>query len=465
MSVIVFEILLIFLLLLLNGVFAMSEIAVVSARKVRLQQRAATGDAAAAAALALAEEPTRFLSTVQIGISLIGIMTGAYGGATLAGAISSALSTVPALAPHSDALGLATVVLVITYFSLVIGELVPKRLGLVDPERVASLVARPMRTLSAVASPAVHLLSLSTDIILRLLGARQSTDPPVTEEEINILLDQGAEAGIFETAERKLLTSVFRLSDQQVEELMTPRPQMVWLDIDDPLPDLILQIAESRHSYFPVYETTQDNVIGVLAIKDLWPRIVAPDLAPPASPDAADGEPSDGNAAPAPGNLAANASVNVRELLLPPVFVPESMPVFQLLETFKKTGRHMALIIDEYGGVSGLITLIDVLEGIVGDMPDEGAESEPSAIQRQDGSWLLDGMLSIEEVKDLLDIALFPDEDHGDYHTLAGFLLHMLGRIPSSGEYVDWKGRRFEVIDMDGHRIDKVLIQNKPAED
>lgn len=429
---IITEILLIFLLLVLNGVFAMSEIAVISARRTRLQQLAEEGNKSAATALELASHPDRFLSTVQIGITLIGIMAGAFGGAALAEDIVPIFDNLPFLRPYSEALAVGLVVLATTYFSLVIGELVPKRLALLQPERIASLVAPSMRRLSRLASPAVKILTISTGAVLRLLGVRSTMEQPVTEEEIKSLVAQGAKAGMIEEAERDIVESVFRLGDRQVDELMTPRTAVIWLDINDP-PEIIEQeIITSNHSRFPVCDGELDEVLGVVLGKDLLVRKLQ------------------------------DQPLDLRPLLQRPLMVPESLPALRLLERFKQTGMHLALIIDEYGGVEGLVTINDILEAIVGDVPDLNEPEEPLAVKREDGSWLIDGLIPIREFEDMLHVDTFADE--GDFLTLGGFVLDQLGRIPMAGDHFNWGQMRFEIVDMDGHRIDKVLV-SFPNED
>lgn len=417
----------ILVMLLANGVLALSETALVSARKARLQQRAEDGDPGARVALELAGSPSHFLSTVQIGITLVGILAGAFGEATLADGLAAGFSRVAWLEPYSKALATGTVVVVLTYLSLIIGELVPKRLALDFPEAIASAMARPMRALSRLASPAVHLLSRSTDLVLRLAGVRPSAEPPVTEEEINILIAQGARAGVFEPTEQDIVERVFRTADRQVGELMTPRRRIVWVDVDDPPEESWRKMAASGHSYFPVYQDNRDNVLGLASVKLLWGRLVT-------------GQPAD-----------------LKTCLLKPLVVPETMPAFQVLEQFKQTGKHLALVVNEYGGTEGLLTLIDVVEALVGDLPSIEQPAEAQVVQREDGSWLADGMLTVDEFLELLHLEL-PEEDRGDYQTLGGFVMAELGRLPAAGDRFDWEGFRFEVVDMDGHRVDKVLI-------
>ncbi|MEH2319781.1 hemolysin family protein [Nostoc sp.] len=428
MSSITFEILIILVLIIANGVFSMSEMAIVSARKVRLQQLANQGDAKAKVALKLAESPNHFLSTVQVGISLIGILTGAFGGATIASRLAIYVKRVPLLAPYSDPLSFGIVVLLITYFSLIVGELVPKRLALNNPERIASIVAIPMQALAAIASPVVFLLSASTDLILRVLGITASTEPQVTEEEIKILIEQGTEAGTFEEAEQDMVERVFRLGDRPVSYLMTPRPDIVWLDLDDSAEENRQKMVDSAYSRYPICQGGLDNVLGVIPVTDLLARSFR-------------GEPLD-------------LTIGLRQ----PVFVPESTRGLKVLELFKQTITHMALVVDEYGVIQGLVTLNDIMSEIVGDVPSTDGQDQPQAVQREDGSWLLDGMLPVEEFLELFGMEEWQSEERGSYQTLGGFVITNLGRIPAAADYFEWQSMRIEVMDMDGNRVDKVLV-------
>ncbi|QMS90436.1 HlyC/CorC family transporter [Nostoc edaphicum CCNP1411] len=433
MSSITFEILIILVLIIANGVFSMSEMAIVSARKVRLQQLANQGDVKAKAALKLAESPNHFLSTVQVGISLIGILTGAFGGATIASRLAVYVKLVPLLAPYSEPLSFGIVVLIITYLSLIIGELVPKRLALNNPERIASIVAIPMRALSAIASPMVYLLSASTDLILRVLGITASTEPQVTEEEIKILIEQGTEAGTFEEAEQDMVERVFRLGDRPVSYLMTPRPDIVWLDLDDSAEENRQKMVDSAYSRYPVCQGGLDNVLGVIPVTDLLARSFR-------------GEPLD-------------LTIGLRQ----PVFVPESTRGLKVLELFKQTITHMALVVDEYGVIQGLVTLNDIMSEIVGDVPSTDGQDQPQAVQREDGSWLLDGMLPVEEFLELFGMEEWESDERGSYQTLGGFVITHLGRIPAAADHFEWQGMRIEVMDMDGNRVDKVLVVPKAS--
>ncbi|MBG1266177.1 hemolysin family protein [Nostoc sp. WHI] len=437
MSSITFEILIILVLIVVNGVFSMSEMAIVSARKVRLQQLANQGDAKAKVALKLAESPNHFLSTVQVGISLIGILTGAFGGATIAEKLAISVGRVPLLAPYSEPISFGIVVLIITYLSLIVGELVPKRLALNNPEKIASIVAIPMRALAAIAAPVVYLLSASTDLILRLLGITASTEPQVTQEEIKILIEQGTEAGTFEEAEQDMVERVFRLGDRPVSYLMTPRPDIVWLDLDDSAEENRQKMVESAYSRYPICQSGLDNVLGVIPVTDLLARSFR-------------GEQLD-------------LTVGLRQ----PVFVPESTRGLKVLELFKQTITHMALVVDEYGVIQGLVTLNDIMSEIVGDVPSTDGQDQPQAVQREDGSWLLDGMLPVEEFLELFGMEEWESEERGSYQTLGGFVITHLGRIPAAADHFEWQSMRIEVMDMDGNRVDKVLVvpkENKSAD-
>jgi len=433
MSPITFEILILLVLIIANGVFSMSEMAIVSARKVRRQQLANQGDAKARAALKLAESPNHFLSTVQVGISLIGILTGAFGGATIANRLAIYIKFVPLLAPYSEPISFGIAVLLITYLSLIVGELVPKRLALNNPEKIASIVAIPMQALAAIASPVVFLLSASTDLILRVLGITASTEPQVTEEEIKILIEQGTEAGTFEEAEQDMVERVFRLGDRPVSYLMTPRPDIVWLDLDDSAEENRQKMVNSAYSRYPISQGGLDNVLGVIPVTDLLARSFR-------------GEPLD-------------LTMGLRQ----PVFVPESTRGLKVLELFKQTITHMALVVDEYGVIQGLVTLNDIMSEIVGDVPSTDGQDQPQAVQREDGSWLLDGMLPVEEFLELFGMEEWQSEERGSYQTLGGFVITHLGRIPAAADYFEWQSMRIEVMDMDGNRVDKVLVIPKAS--
>jgi putative hemolysin len=425
------QILIIFVLILANGVFAMAEAAIISARKARLQERANGGDARAAAALELANAPNRFLSTTQFGITLISILAGAFGGATLTDDLAAWLGQFPALEPYSHALALAVVVGGITFVSLIVGELVPKRLALNNPEAVAAMVAGPMRRLSALAGPVVTVLGATTDALLRLLGARHAGGPPVTEEEVKILIRQGAEAGVFLATEHEMVKSVFRLGDRRVNDLMIPRLQIDWLDTRAPLEDNLRKMEASGHSRFPVADGDLDRIVGVVSIREVWARQIA-------------GQP-----------------IDLRTLAWAPPFLPEALPAFTALERLREARRDMAVVLGEYGDVQGLVTVMDVLETVVGDAP--GAREE-DAIRREDGSWLLDGMLPAEDVREILGLRDLPGEEQRDFETLGGFMMDRLQRLPAPGDGFEWRHYRWEVAAMDGRRVAKVVVRAIAAE-
>lgn len=414
-------------LIFANGVLAMAEIAVVSARKARLQQRINEGEKQASIAMSLAKSPGDFLSTVQIGITLVGVLAGALGEATLSSKLTVWLSQFPSVQPYSHVVAIVLVVATITYLTLILGELAPKRLALNDPDRVAVAIAAPMRFLSRVTAPLVRLLSFSTDIVLAVIGARPSTEPPITEEEIKVLIEQGTRAGVFAEAEQDMVEGVFRLGDRRVNSLMTPRTEIIWLDLDDSLEKNRGKIIESAHARFPVAQGNLDRVIGIVQAKDLLARCLA-------------GE-----------------AVDFRAASFAPRFVPENMPALKVLEVFKKSHSHTVMVIDEYGGVQGLVTIYDILESIVGDIPDIGEPEGPEIIQ-EDGSWLLDGRMPVDEFKETFKIRNLPGEEQGSYETLGGFIMTFLRRIPNISDQFEWAGLRFQVIEMDGFRVDKVRI-------
>ncbi|MFH0926472.1 MAG: hemolysin family protein [bacterium] len=425
------EILVILLLIMANGIFSMAEFAIVSANKVRLQQKAQRGDSGARAALKLANAPNRFLSTIQVGITLIGILAGAFGGATITERIAEYLNQITFIAPHSRGLALAIVVIAITYLTLILGELVPKRLALNYSEKIASILAIPLSNLSIITSPFVWLASAPTDIILFLLGSRKVKEPFITEEDIKLLISQGAQLGEFEKIEQEMVAGVFRLGSLRIEVFMTPRKEVVWLNINDPLEENWLKISSSTSSHFPVCDENLDNVLGAVSVKDLLSEFTT-------NP---------------------NKPINLRRLLKKPSYIPESTLALNVLELFKKTGVHFGFVVDEYGGFEGLVTVKDILEAIVGEIAEEGKLIEPQAIQEEDGSWLLEGMLIIDRFKEIFDIHNWPDEEEKDYYqTVGGFIMNEMGRIPSEGDFFEWRGLKFEIKSMDGNRVDKVRV-------
>jgi putative hemolysin len=432
MSGISTELFILGLLLAANGLFAMAEIAIASARKARLRQLADEGDVGARAALDLSSQPTRFLSTVQIGITVCGVLAGALGGSTIASQVAVWLGQFPALAPWADKIAFGGVVGLITFFSLILGELVPKRIALSNPERIARFVAGPLLALSRAVSPVICLLSATTDLFLKPFGLTRRRETPVTDEEVNILVEQGWKAGVFHQAEKEMIEGVLRLDQLPVTAIMAPRPKIVFLNIDDPEDVNWRKIVASGHSHFPVYQDNRDQVLGMVAVKALW------------------------------AHSAIGIQTSLKNLLTPPLVVPETMNCVQLLESFKKSGRHTALIADEFGSIQGMVTLIDVLEAIVGDLPAQGQRDQPEAKKRDDGSWLIDATLAINELKSILHVDELPQEAEADYQTLGGLVMTRFGRIPVVGDRFDWDGWRFEVTDMDRHRVDKVVVTRVP---
>lgn len=420
------ELLLLFVLILFNGVFAMSEIALVTARKARLQVLVDQGDRGAAAALALNEEPTRFLSTIQVGITSIGILSGIVGEAAFAAPLTTWLVRMGAEAKAAQIAATGLVVVVVTYFSIVLGELVPKRVGQIAAETIARRVARPIGWLALIAKPFVRLLSGSTDLLLRLLGVKGRGATAVTEEEIHALIQEGSESGVIDEQERTMVRNVFRLDDRQIASLMTPRSDIVYLDLDDPFDENLKKVLDTDHSRFPVCRGGLREVLGIISARQLLMQTIR------------DGRPDFGK------NLET------------PVYVPESLTGMELLENFRSSTAHMALVVDEYGEIQGMVTLQDLFEAIAGEFKTPRSE-DAWAIQRQDGSWLLDGLIPIPELKDRLGFTLVPEEELGRYNTLSGMVMLLLGRVPRTGDAVEWSGWRFEIVDMDGRRIDKVL--------
>lgn len=427
------EIAILFGLIILNGIFAMSEIALVTARKARLQKLAEEGDSAAAAAMQLGEDPNRFLSTVQIGITSIGILNGIVGEATLAHPFGVWLQRMGVEGQVSEYLATGLVVVSITYFTIVLGELVPKRLGQISPEPIARIVARPMLLLAAVTKPFVRLLASSTQLVLRTFGVAERIEPTVTQEEINLMLAEGSSAGVIEHHEHQMVRNVFRLDDRQIASLMVPRSDIVYFDANDPLEENLKRFEESDHSRFPVVRGGWDEVLGVANARQLLAQTLR-------------GE-----------------KPNLTENLQPAVFLPETLTGMELLENFKNSGVQLAFIVDEYGEVQGIVSLQDVMEAITGEFKSHRAE-DAWAVQREDGSWLLDGLIPVPELKDRLSLHGVPEEERGRYNTLSGMLMLLLGRLPQTADRCDWEDWTFEIVDIDGKRIDKVLATRKPAE-
>ncbi len=424
------EIAIIIFLILLNGLFVVSELSVISARKTRLEQMATQGNRQAQAALELSSDPNRMLSTVQIGITLTGIFTGAYGGARITDHLAIFLKTIPALEQHSQAIAFTVVVVAITYLTLILGELVPKRLALNYSENIACLVAIPLSAVAKIGAPVILFLSFSTDLILRFLGLRTThREQLVTEEEIRLMFQQGTEAGMFEEAEQDMVEQVLELGDRRVSSLMTARPEIVWLDLEDSNEINRQKIIEHGYSRYPVCQGRLDEVLGVIHVTDLLTACFS------------------------------DSPFDLTSSLRQPIFVPESTRGLKLLELFKgQSGNQIALIVDEYGVIQGIVTLNDILEAIIGNLPSLEEGELPSYVQREDGSWLLDGTLLIEDLKEIFNLDELPGEKQGNYHTLGGFIITHLGKIPVASDYFIWENLRIEVIDMDGNRIDKVII-------
>jgi len=423
------DILFVLVLILINGVFALSEIAIISSKRVRLAQMADGGSAGARQAMTLASEPTRFLSSVQVGITSIGILNGAIGEATIAGPLRSGLEQIAVPAPYAQPLSLAIVVVSITYVSLILGELVPKRLALTDPEKIASIIARPMQMIAAIGRPIVWLLSISTDSMVRLLGVRKVNRAAVTMEELKVLIEQGTEEGVLEPSEHEMMTNVLNLDERHVGGVLTPRSEMVFLDVQDSAERNRDKLRRELHDVLPICEGGLQKVLGFVRATRVLEEVLE------------------------------GRTVDLAALAEPALFVPESMTLMTLLEQFKRTNMPAALVIDEFGQVEGIVTLTDVITAIVGDLPRDG-EQEPTIVRRDDGSWLLDGALDIATlVRTLEDASLVRPEERQHFHTLGGLAMVSLRRVPRTGDVFDRGRYRFEVVDMDGNRVDRVLAK------
>lgn len=420
------EILIIFLLILINGILAMSEAALLASRKARLQQLANDGDKSASATLDLLKTPNIFLSTIQIGITLIGVLAGAVGGVTISESLSLIFQGIPYVGEYSESISLGIVVITITILTIWLGELVPKRLGIHKPELIANVISGPMIFISKVFSPLIKLMSGATEFVLTLFGIKPSNEPPITEEELQVLIDQGTQAGIFEEAEQDMVEGIFSLGDTRVYSVMTPRTEIVWLDVSDTPEEILDKIGGSPYSRFPVRQDSLETIVGIVKSRDLLVSTLSA------------------------------KEIDLKALAKPPHFIPETMLASRALEVLKKNDAEMLLVVDEFGGVQGILTINDILEEIVGEL----AGDEPQATQRQDGSWLLDGMLEVDEFKEIFNLNELPHED--EYETLSGFIMTSLGKLPQTTDQFEWGNLRFEVIDMDGRRVDKVLVTTKP---
>lgn len=418
-------------LILINGIFAMSEIAVVSARKARLQQRANDGSKRAEAALALANHPDDFLSTVQIGITLIGVLMGAFGSTGIAATLDPYLQNLPFGADFHRQLSNFLAIGLVTYLSLVLGELVPKQIGLGNAEKVAGITATPMLLLAAVTRPFVWTLSISTRAVMRLLPINPSNEPAVTEAEIQMMLEQGTESGVVDPIEEEIVEKLFRVGDLRVNDLMIDRTDIIWLDLEDSTEVLREKIADGVHSRYPVANGDLDNIVGLVFVKDLLVQALS------------------------------SETPELKLALKPALFVPSGLPVYNVLERFKEAMAQIAFVTDEHGGIEGLVTFNDLLEAIVGDVPEHGDPADPIAVRRADGSWLIDGKLSIEEFKLLFEVTKLPEESENYFQTVGGFVMSFLGRVPQSGDRFTWGGLTIEVMDMDWRRVDKVLVKKE----
>ena len=417
----------IFLLILLNGIFAMTELAVVSAKRPLLTLRAEAGNKGAKAALELLANSSMFFSTTQTGITLIATLSGAYGGATLAEPLALKLLQYPSLEPYAEEIAFTLVVAVITYLSLIIGELVPKQFALLHAERIACWVSRPMQWLAVAAKPVVKALDASNRLVLRLLGISTDNANQVTAEEVKAVIAEGTESGALDSQEQSMIESVLRLDELSIKRAMTPRQDVVWIDTADRAEDVAVKVKAARHSRYLLCDGSFDHIVGIVTAKDIL------------------------------AGMAQGGTADLLEIARQPVVLPDSASVMTALEHFRKSTSNIALVVDEYGGFEGIVTFKDILEAIVGTLPEGEDYVAPHAIQREDGTWLVDGLMPLHEVEAVLGLKSL-EEDGAEYHTLAGFLMHHLQRIPTEGERIDWQGARFEVMDMDGHRVDKLLV-------
>ncbi|MBN9698643.1 MAG: HlyC/CorC family transporter [Zoogloea sp.] len=430
------DLFLLLLLILLNGVFAMSEMAVVSSRKARLQNLADDGSPGAESALQLHQEPSGFLSTIQVGITSVGILSGAIGEAAISDPLAEWLSGFYLIEPYAKGVSLTLTVIGLTYFSVVVGELVPKRLALLAPEGIATLIARPMMILARVSHPLVTVLSGSSAAILRVLGARRKEEPPVTDDEIKVLMEQGAEAGVFHESEQEIVSNVLRLDEQRISAIMTPRREMFVIDLDEDEETVWQSLVDTCYSRVVVCRDGLEHILGVLQTGDLLKKTLRGERL---------------------------TLADIEAMLRPPLYVPETVSTTQLLESFRRARLQFALLIDEYGDVQGLVTLTDVLAAIVGELSVPEAPEDRDMLQREDGSWLVDGDVGIERLKSKLDILDdLPGEEEHSFNTLGGFIMHSLGRVPVATDHFEVLGWRFEVMDMDRNRVDKVLLSLAP---
>ncbi|HNY19312.1 MAG TPA: hemolysin family protein [Flexilinea sp.] len=429
--------LLLVVLIIINGIFSMTEMAIVSVRKARLQHEMEKGNRKARTALELYENPNDFFSTIQIFITLVGVITGAVGASAFSGPVANLLAKVPLFSSVANTLALLLVSIVITYFSLVIGELIPKRLAISFPEKISLNMSGIMRALSRITKPLVSFLSWSTEIGIKILGVKKIEDDSVSEDEVKVMIEQGTLSGVFDETEQDIVESVFRMSDKTVDGMMTPRTELCWIDLDEPLEESLAEIKESDDSYFPLVRGTTDNVVGIVSAKKILDAYISGD------------------------------EIDLSKMAETPLFIPESKPALSVVDDLRESGKQVAIVLDEYGGFSGMVTLLDILEELVGDVPGLYDTYHPEMVEREDGSWLIDGQMDIEEFKDELGIKQLADEDRVGYQTLAGFMLSKFGFIPKAGDSFEADGYRFEIVDMDNRRIDKVMVTKlaSPSED
>jgi len=423
------NILIIFILFFFNAIFAMYEIAMVAARQTRLEQRVEDGSQGAADALELLADPNQqYLSTVQIMITLIDTLAGGIGGALLSRPLAEVMKDIAWLAPYADTVSLIVVVVIITYFSIVLGELIPKRLAVSKPENVVTRLSPIIKLLTRVFRPLTKLLSSSTNLGLKILHINTDMGPSITEDEIKSYIEQGRDIGVIEESEREMVSGIFRLGDRRVEALMTPRLEMAWIDINAPMDQIWRQLLETPHSRIPVADGDLDNVLGYIQIRELI------------------------------GRSKLDSDLDLNQFILEPIYLPENMAALKALDNFQTSGVHLAIVVDEFGGITGMVTDYDILEAIVGEIPEDSSDTDYLAVQREDGSWLFDGLIVIDQLKEILDISNIPGEEKGMFQTLSGFVMSQLGRIPKTGAKFTYENYTFEVVDMDGRRVDRVLV-------
>lgn len=423
------QILIILALVAMNALFVVAEMALISVRESKLQELKEAGDSRAKVALDLLKAPENFLSTIQIGISLIAILSGAVGGASLAEELAPYFEKLPLIGSHAELLSFFTVVLCISFVSIILGELVPKRWALSYAETISLVMARPIRALMLVSYPMVRLFTGSARVAMKLLGITPRAEAPVSEEEIKIILEQGERAGIVEESEMEMIERVFRLGDRRIDSLMTHRKDIVWVDIENITKETWIKLAESGHSNFPVCKDSIDDVVGLVSIKGLFRQLLE------------------------------GGEIDIRKAITEPLIVPGTVMATHVLERFRETRKHLALVVDEYGSFDGLVTVYDIVEAVMGELPSLEDDEDPMVVEREDGSYLLDGALPYTDFEDLLDLPILPDEEQkGSFQTLAGFIISYLGRFPQIGERFEWANHVFEVVDMDGHRIDRILV-------